>query len=494
MGGPPSPNVLNGQYAFALSGFDPAGNNPMAIVGSITADGLGHITGGSVDVNDNQIISSSTGALAGSYTLDSNFRGVITLTSAVGSVTHPLAIAFTLKTDGTFGDLIDADANNFVLSGRMQKQDATAFSLAKLAGDFAFELDSRAPSQNSVLGRFTLGQAGTSTNIVFDASNSGVGTSGPLSGGPLAVTFTASGPNGSGRGIFTVIDSANQTANFVYYVIGAGNFLAMETDPTGGAAQTIYTGVASKQTTPFSATTVNTPASVFALTGFDTLSPNDIVAVGLLQIMNSNTASLRWDTDDVGTIFSQTLAAQTVTFDPSTGRGTITVTGGAAIGLFDSAVFYLTDSGKGFLVDATAGASNRALAGRLQAQAGSGSFAATALSGNTMLRASGLSLNDNGAFDGLVSGNVNNNVLTGTAVGDFRNLAGTSALNLSTNLIPGNLTINASTGRGTLIFPSPGNTFTNTNVFYVIGPKQYVLIDETPPPNNAIPIEFHDPQ
>jgi hypothetical protein len=154
----------------------------------------------------------------------------------------------------------------------------------------------------------------------------------------------------------------------------------------------------------------------------------------------------------------------------------------------------LTDSGKGFLLDATAGASNRALAGGLRVQTGSGSFAAATFSGNTILRATGVSVNDNGAEDSLVSRNVSNNVVTGTVVGDFRNLAGFSVSNQAGNLIPETVTIDAVTGRGTLVFPSRNNTYTNTNVFYLIGQNQDVLIDETPPPHNAIPIEFHDPQ
>src|SRR6266853_838201 len=346
-GGPPPPttNVLNGQYAFVLSGFDPSANQ-MGIAGSITADGHGNITGGSVDVNDNQVINSSS-ALAGSYTLDSNFRGAITLTSAVPGVAHPLAFAFTLKADGSAGNMIGIDANNFVISGTMQKQDATAFSLAKIAGDFAFELDSRGPNQNSLLGRFTLSSSGTTTNVVLDLAVAGVGPTGPATGGTVAATFAAAGPNGNGRGTVSLIDNSNVARNFVYYVVATGTSLVMEIDPSG-AVQTVYTGVASKQTFPLSATMA---ASVFALSGFDTVSPNDLSAVGVLTVTGSNTASLLWDADDVGLIASQiTSAGQAVIFDQITGRGTIAVTGGRSKGLFDNAVFYLTSSGNGFLL------------------------------------------------------------------------------------------------------------------------------------------------
>src|ERR1700730_15103513 len=64
-GGGPMLGALNGQYAFSLAGFDPTGN-PMSIAGSIKADGLGNITAGEVDLNDNGAISSNS-SLSGTY-------------------------------------------------------------------------------------------------------------------------------------------------------------------------------------------------------------------------------------------------------------------------------------------------------------------------------------------------------------------------------------------------------------------------------------------
>ena len=490
-GGPPPPsaNVLNGQYAFVLSGFD-ANANQMGLAGSITADAHGSITGGSVDVNDNQVISSSS-ALAGSFTLDSNFRGTITLTSAVPGVTHPLAFAFTLKADGTAGNMIGIDANGFIISGTMQKQDATSFSLAKIAGDFAFELDSRGPSQNSLLGRFTLNSSGTTTNVVLDLGVAGVGPTGPSTGGTVAATFAAAGPNGSGRGTVSLTDNANVARSFVYYVVAAGTSLVMETDQTG-SVQTVYTGVASKQTFPLSSTMA---ASVFALSGFDTVSPNDLSAVGVLTVTGSNTASLLWDADDVGLISPQiAVAGQAVTFDPITGRGTIAAAGGHSHGLFDTAVFYLTSAGNGFLLDTTSGTNNRALAGRLHVQTGSGSFAQATFSGNKIVRQTAVSVNDvvaAGAVEGLLSDSASNNLLTETAYIDSKFPGFNPTLN-QTGTGTENIAIDSTTGRVTLTFTVQG--VLNRNVVYMIGPDQYVGVDETPVPNNTIPIMFADPQ
>jgi hypothetical protein len=486
-GGPPPPsaNALNGQYAFVLSGFD-SGGHQMGVAGSITADGHGNITGGSVDVNDNQAISSSSSALAGSYTLDSNFRGTITLTNTVGSVTQPLAFAFTLKADGTAGNMIGIDTNNFVLSGTMQKQDATAFSLAKIAGDFALELDSRGPSQNTLLGRFTLSSSGTTTNVVLDLAVAGVGPTLNSTGGNVAATFATAGPNGSGRGAVSLTDNNNVARSFVYYVVAAGTSLVMEIDQTG-AVQTVYTGVANKQTFPLSA---NMAPSVFALSGVDAAAANDISAVGVLTVTGSNTATLLWDTDDAGAISTQiNRSGQTVTFDANTGRGTITVTTGFTNGLFDTAAFYLTSSGNGFLLDATTGINNRALAGRLQVQTGGGSFGAAALTGKKIARQAGVSINDAFVLEGLISDSATSSALTETVVVDSKVLGANPILNNTAGGGNAPIAIDANTGRIAL---TVGST---VNVFYMIGPDQYVLIDETQPASaNIIPVGFADPQ
>src|SRR5579864_3170154 len=140
-GGNPQPNALSGQYAFVLTGFDSTGN-PMGMAGSFKADGLGHITSGAVDVNDNGVVSSSN-AVAGTYSFDAgglNSLGTVTLTNTVGSITHPLAFGFALQASGAFGDIMGLDTDNFIVTGTMQKQDSTVFSLTSLAGDYIITL------------------------------------------------------------------------------------------------------------------------------------------------------------------------------------------------------------------------------------------------------------------------------------------------------------------------------------------------------------------
>ncbi len=197
-----SPSALNGQYAFVMSGFDATGN-PMGMAGSLTADGHGHITGGAIDVNDNGVVVSSTTALAGTYTIAANEQATINITTNITGIAHPLAFFISLQTSGVFADIMDVSTNNFIISGTMQQQNSAIFSLSGLAGDYAITINGRNSSNpTSVLGRFTLGSTGTSTNVVFDRSIAGMGTAGPTSGASASVALTA--PDANGRGTLTV--------------------------------------------------------------------------------------------------------------------------------------------------------------------------------------------------------------------------------------------------------------------------------------------------
>jgi hypothetical protein len=478
-----------------LSGADAVGN-PMGIVGSIAADGLGHITGGSIVVNDNFAVSSNSAALTGTYSLDSSERGTITLTNTVGSVAQPLAFAFTLRADGASGSLIGIGSNNFVITGTLQRQDTTTLSLAALAtgsSSFAFEIDSDVPSRSSTIGRFTLSANGTSNSGLFDVSVAGTGAT--TAGGSLSVTFAAAGPDANGRGSLSLSENGI-TTNYIYFIINAGRFVLMQTDTN--VPNTLSTGVAETQNLPFAAATVNTMGSIFALTGFDSALANYVSTVGRVQVVSSNAATLLWDTDDDGTVFSQkSLIGAPVTFDGNTGRGSILSGGGSSSGLFDQAVFYLTSSGNGFLLDTSMGQLNRAFAGRLQSQSSGGTFNGTMLSGLTIERHLGRNsafTTDQTAEEALFSDTFNsgNNSLSGTGTGDFWTRAGSSGLNRTFSIGEG-VSVDQNTGRGMLTFATPTSP-ANINVFYVIGPDDYVLIDETQPPHNDIPIQFFDPE
>lgn len=481
-------NIFRGQYAFLLSGFDASGN-PVAMAGSITANGFGQIIGGSVDVNDDFIMSTNADALTGSYTLDKNSRGMITLTNSIGSVAEPLTLAFTLKADGSAGNLIEIDANNFLTAGTIQQQQSSAFSLGALVGTsgaFAFEFDSDAPSRNGMVGRFQLSANGSSSNALADVSSAGNGLI--AADVQLVVSFDRSGPDTNGRSTLNMSINGS-TSSYIYYVIDAGNLLALQMGPNN--SNTLQSGVVRKQNLPFSSSTVNTGGSVFALTGSDAGIPRGISSIGLFQVKGAAAAGLQWDTNDSGRLFSEKSSASgSVDFDLSTGRGTIDLPGGFANGLFDQAVFYLTSSGNGFLLDSSTAAHNRGLVGSMKSQANQEPFSGETVSGNMIVGSIGPSISITTfvqqVVDGAISKNISNNTFAVSFVGDFDSTSGPAIANIATTRTEA-FAIDPDSGRGT-------NTFrTSTKVFYIIGPRQYVLIDQSALPNRSA-IEFVDPQ
>src|SRR3989442_14287153 len=84
---PPTGNFsaanLNGQYAFVTSGevFTPGSLTapPLSRVGSFTADGQGHITGGVEDVNSAGTVNPPVAITGGSYTVNADGRSFMTL-------------------------------------------------------------------------------------------------------------------------------------------------------------------------------------------------------------------------------------------------------------------------------------------------------------------------------------------------------------------------------------------------------------------------------
>ena len=77
--------------------------------------------------------------------------------------------------------------------------------------------------------------------------------------------------------------------------------------------------------------------------------------MGNLAFSGTNVTAV-YDLNDAGSINSSALSGTvpgTVAFDPTTGRGTITYSGGFANGFIDSQVFYLEGTGKGVVLDTT---------------------------------------------------------------------------------------------------------------------------------------------
>lgn len=363
--------MLSGQYAFEISGVD-ANGEPSSMVGSFTSDGSGSITEGALDMNHGSAATARSAPLAGKYTLDSNLRGTLTLSPGVSANAQPMSFAISLAADGKTGILGGGDSSGFhMMNGTVQQQDASAFSLGKISSEFAFKLDSNSSERVATVGDFAIG---ANSNIVGLADSSKSGAGPVLTSAGVAGRVTAP-PDGNGRGTLSV-GMGGGTSQMVYYVVSSSALFLMESvSANGGAAR--LAGIAERRMLPFAPATANA-SSAFRAAGFDekVSAPGPVSVTGRLAIENLTHATIDWDASAAGYAFSLTgLRSEAVTFDPMTGRGTIQIANGYSNNFADSVVFYLADSGNGFLLDTTAGRFNRAIAGELRPAAGPSSFA-----------------------------------------------------------------------------------------------------------------------
>jgi len=367
-------SLFQGSYAFLLRGFDLSGL-PMAMAGSVTSDGNGKITGGEVDANNDGGISFGS-MLSGSYTfrtLGTPFNKVTLVTITVTSPDFPgIIISFrvVLSNDGAHGRILELDGNSFINVGTIELQDPSSLSAANPTGSYAFGVDSDAPVGGRTVeaGQLILNSTGVTGGLI-DVSKSGDPlpryTKQPLLASPFALS-----PDSSGRGTLALSVAATtvQTTpptnlpassdNYAFYMVNSGKIILIQTDhtPTFG---TVYAGVARLQ----KALTANTVAatSVLQLTGMDAVpgttsqvGPDVIIGVMSIPIPGSTGTTsfqLTFDENDLGNFINSKVTAGGISFDATTGRGTISDIGGFGQGFMDAAVFYLYDVGAGFVID-----------------------------------------------------------------------------------------------------------------------------------------------
>lgn len=235
---PPPPNSgftnasLKGQYAFLLSGVDITGAYS-ARIGSFTADGAGNVTAGLQDVLS---LSTSQGfsqisATGGSYSIQSNGSGTLTLQSANGSLRFSLAMQST-----STGYLVQTDLSASS-SGTFTLQSPANFSVSALTNHFVFDLSGvtftpNAAAPISLIGEFNPDGAGSITGGVMDTNNGNLQPSGPTPISPGIYSMDSTGAGSSfGRGTITF-----NGYTFAFYIIDSSHIVAMEEDKLGGTS------------------------------------------------------------------------------------------------------------------------------------------------------------------------------------------------------------------------------------------------------------------
>jgi hypothetical protein len=435
---------LNGTYSFATNGEVFASGattaTPLARVGSFVANGSGDITGGVEDANEVSVgVSPAITITGGSYTVNADGRGTLTLQLGQSSINF--GITLTSTNDGLMIDETFTQAQASTGSGNFIKQDPTKFTapVPSPAGTYVFDFAGFDVNQapDSIVGQFSVG-AGVVTNGVQDENDNGnipltptpVSFVGNMAQDPLNTSTLGS----SGRGV-----AQFNGIQYVFYIVDGSRVRFLST--TGG----MLSGDAVVQT---SAPATLNSGFVFLVGG--TSGAGGVTRIGRFTANGSSVTSVLMDTNNNG-MFHQTgssaVTAASVSLDSANpGRGILTFTdSGLSVTL--TFVFYLSSANSGVIQDVsqsqTKGATDVA-DGSITAQT-VGPLAP--ISGTTpyALNWSGLSLQNGGSFatqdeeDLVGQATISSLALTGAAdIFQFQNINGPQF----DNLVGGSIVIN----------------------------------------------------
>jgi hypothetical protein len=382
---------LKGTYAFSMSGTDAGVNFGafIARVGSFTADGNGNITAALEDVTDAGSLPQMVQFTGGSYTIQANGRGTLTLVSATGGLQMSIAL-----NSGNAGVMIQTDLNA-TSSGSFTQQTLAAFTQTAIAGSFAFDVSgtvtgttTAAGGPSSVVGQIVTNGSGNIQGGLFDSNDAGSILSAQVI--PAGGTYQMDPANGStfGRG---TIKFGN--LSFVFYIVDGTRFKLIEDD-----GQFATFGDALQQST-----TVATQNSgfkgdfTFLIGGSAVLGTAGPVARAARFAADGggNLGGIALDDNNNGAhkaITGSTTISNAIydidTANAGSGRGTMsfTATSNPGLGNF-SFVFYLISPTQAFIQDTSNGVIGD---GTMFAQAGP--FSGAGLAGNFVFNWSGINL------------------------------------------------------------------------------------------------------
>jgi len=235
---------LKGSFSFltSLETANPS-MNQFAMVGVLTFDGAGHVTGSFTSISHDTV---ATGALRGTYKVNSNGSGTITFTT--GSTAH-FAIALNSTAAGLAHGLqmlqID-DSKNEIMSGTAVLQSTTTatYSLASLKGTFTLQYNPHTADQS-------LAEDGGVAVFTFDGNGGIIGSQttvydGTVFTGPSSFTYTV---KSDGTGTVSPTVKGPQIAFVLNTVVGglAKGLQFLDTKTSDGTGNLVITGSALKQ-------------------------------------------------------------------------------------------------------------------------------------------------------------------------------------------------------------------------------------------------------
>ncbi|HEV2522883.1 MAG TPA: hypothetical protein VGT24_10925 [Candidatus Acidoferrales bacterium] len=460
---------LKGDYAFTFNGMTTGGNGastPFAAVGRFSADGAGNLMSGELDTNGvgpmEKLIAQ---AFTGTYSIGADHRGVMNLNIPGGG---KLAFAMMANGNAKFIEIDAAGGTGTVGSGTMEKADTTAYSTAKIAGDYAFGAAGLDMSNNrtAIAGRFTSNGAGIFSNGAADVNESGV-----FATLNSYVAMYNVSDSTTGRGVMTLpplVGGVPQNLNFVFYIVNAGKLLAMEMDAVTPATP-LLNGAVLQQQSPlggFSDASLS-GGMVIDLTGRSgsacaggTTTPASNVILGLLNANGLGALTLTYDQNCGGVPASASLTGTYI----ASSNGRVTINVGP-----DYVAAYMISSNQAFFIvpDSTVlfGSGEPQAAGPLSNTALNGTYAGSANAPSTL----GVAI-FSGEFtaDGAIpTGNITGTEDFGAPSGSSSGVAVNATYSISSS--PTN-------GRGTV-----GGNIAGNGIVYVVTPSKFMIVSLSDP-------------
>ena len=458
---------LKGDYAFNLTGFTASATAPtiFSAVGRFTADGAGNLTSGELDTNG----AGSAAALVaqtftGTYSISADHRGVMTLTTAQGA-SSKLAFAMTAAGNAQVIEFDAAGGTGTVASGTIDKADTTAYSTAKITGNYAFGIRGFDPTNRSVtfVGRLTADGTGNFANGAADINASDAAGPATFTTANYTVSDTA---NGRGTINFSIIFSGKPfSLTYVFYIVNSGKIFLMGRDAVATTAP-LLSGTMLQQQSPaggFSDASLNGSMVLYltTLTVCVTNAVPDVVA-GLLTADGMGGITLSYDRNCGGVISSAALSGTySATND---GRAAITVgtvTMVAYLANLDQAFFVVTNASAFF------GFSEPQATGPFTNNAVLGNYA-----GATTLPAPSSAVTFSGEFTADAAspaGNITGTEDTSGASGPVSAAAFNGTYSIASSPIDGRGTMTITSGTG------------GSAVLYVVSPSKFIAIPLSDP-------------
>ena len=279
------PSSLKGNYVLSLSGVDSSGN-AFYVLGAITADGNGNITGGEEDLNDVTSGYFMATSITGSYTLGTDGRGTLSLNNSIGQFQFAFAMQALDK-----AVLNEIDNTVVAATGNLENQLVTTAP----SGNYAFGFS------GSGLGCRAVNSAG-----IFALNNGNIlGPQDLNCGGSIIQAQNMSGSYGTsdgfGRGTGSFSGTSTGSSDIIYYVVSGNRFRFLCPD-----AATFFLGAADVQTqSSFTASNFN--GSYVINTSANTSAG---VSYTLIQINASggNVSSGYYDVNDTGNVGQASLS------------------------------------------------------------------------------------------------------------------------------------------------------------------------------------------